>query len=210
MEYIYDILLNYNKDFYEFYEWKNKDNIINVRKIPCFKVSDDAYRKLKYNTITLEEKFIEMIKGKTSYYTSNKSNNNLCIFTSKKDAFGAMIDSKGKIIQRSSLLLEESDEIIEEFQNKKPTLINIIKSQKNKNTVLGRIEMEKKQEIKQNIINNKLGTEKLKYIFYDYFEQEETNNEIIKQKILQELSNPWNKRLDNMYNTIKLISKIKN
>ena len=28
MEYIYDILLNYNKEFYEFYEWKNKDNII--------------------------------------------------------------------------------------------------------------------------------------------------------------------------------------
>ena len=39
----------------------------------------------------------EMIKGKTSYYTSNRGNNNLCIFTSKKDAFGAMIDNKGRI-----------------------------------------------------------------------------------------------------------------
>lgn len=210
MEYIYDILLNYNKEFYEFYEWKNKDNIINVRKIPCFKVSEDVYIKLKYNIVVLGEKFVEMIKGKTSYYTSNRGNNNLCIFTSKKDAFGAMIDNKGRIIQRSSLLLEESEEIIEEFADKKITDINIIRNQNSKCTKVGRLERERKQEIKQNINNDKLGIEKLKYIFYDYFEEEENNDKIIKQKILKELNKPWNKKLNNMYNTIKLISKIKN
>lgn len=210
MEYIYDILLNYNKEFYEFYEWKNKDNIINVRKIPCFKVSEDVYIKLKYNIVTLEEKFVDMIKGKTSYYTSNRGNNNLCIFTSKKDAFGAMIDNKGRIIQRSSLLLEESEEIIEEFQDKKTTIVNIIKNQKSKIIITGRLEKEKKQEIKQSITNNKLSLEKLKYIFYDYFEEEENDDEIIKQKLLKEINKPWNKKLNNMYNTIRLISKIKN
>lgn len=210
MEYIYDILLNYNKEFYEFYEWKNKDNIINVRKIPCFKVSEDVYTKLKYNVVILEEKFVEMIKGKTSYYTSNRVNNNLCIFTSKKDTFGAMIDSKGRIIQRSSLLLEESDEIIEEFADKKITSVNIIKNQNSKVIRTGRLERERKQEIKQSINNDKLGIEKLKYIFYDYFEEEENSNEIIKQRILKELNKPWNKKLNNMYNTIRLISKIKN
>ena len=186
MEYIYDILLNYNKEFYEFYEWKNKDNIINVRKIPCFKVSEDVYIKLKYNIVVLEEKFVEMIKGKT------------------------MIDNKGRIIQRSSLLLEESEEIIEEFADKKITVINIIRNQNSKCTKVGRLERERKQEIKQNINNDKLGIEKLKYIFYDYFEEEENNDKIIKQKILKELNKPWNKKLNNMYNTIKLISKIKN
>ena len=161
---------------------------------------DDLYRK----------QFVEMIKGKTSYYTSNRGNNNLCIFTSKKDAFGAMIDNKGRIIQRSSLLLEESEEIIEEFADKKITVINIIRNQNSKCIKVGRLERERKQEIKQNINNDKLGIEKLKYIFYDYFEEEENNDKIIKQKILKELNKPWNKKLNNMYNTIKLISKIKN
>ena len=31
MDYIYDIILNFNEEFYDFYEWKNNDNIINVR-----------------------------------------------------------------------------------------------------------------------------------------------------------------------------------
>ena len=121
-----------------------------------------------------------------------------------------MIDNKGRIIQRSSLLLEESEEIIEEFADKKITVINIIRNQNSKCIKVGRLERERKQEIKQNINNDKLGIEKLKYIFYDYFEEEENNDKIIKQKILKELNKPWNKKLNNMYNTIKLISKIKN
>ena len=31
MEYIYDIVLNFNDCYYEFYEWNNKDKIINVK-----------------------------------------------------------------------------------------------------------------------------------------------------------------------------------
>ena len=33
MNYIYDIVLNFNKDYYEFYEWKKSDKVINVKKI---------------------------------------------------------------------------------------------------------------------------------------------------------------------------------
>ena len=31
MDYIYDIVLNFNDDYYEFYEWKQEDKIINIR-----------------------------------------------------------------------------------------------------------------------------------------------------------------------------------
>ena len=30
MDYIYDIVLNFNDDYYEFYEWKQEDKIINI------------------------------------------------------------------------------------------------------------------------------------------------------------------------------------
>ena len=30
MNYIYDIVLNFNKEYYSFYEWNRKDNIISV------------------------------------------------------------------------------------------------------------------------------------------------------------------------------------
>ena len=33
MDYIYDIVLNFHENYYEFYEWKSSDKIINVKKI---------------------------------------------------------------------------------------------------------------------------------------------------------------------------------
>ena len=30
MNYIYDIVLNFNKEYYSFYEWNRKDNILGI------------------------------------------------------------------------------------------------------------------------------------------------------------------------------------
>ena len=43
MNYIYDVVLNFNKEFYEYFEWKKKDNIINIKKIPVFNVSNEIF-----------------------------------------------------------------------------------------------------------------------------------------------------------------------
>ena len=32
MTYIYDIVLNFNNDFYEFYEWDKNDNLTLIKK----------------------------------------------------------------------------------------------------------------------------------------------------------------------------------
>ena len=32
MNFIYDIVLNFNKNYYNFFEWNKKDNIISVKK----------------------------------------------------------------------------------------------------------------------------------------------------------------------------------
>ena len=37
MEYVYDIVLNFMDKYYDYYEWKKKDRIINIKKIPLFK-----------------------------------------------------------------------------------------------------------------------------------------------------------------------------
>ena len=43
MNFIYDIVLNFNKDFYNFFEWNKNDNIINVKKIPIFLIDNDTF-----------------------------------------------------------------------------------------------------------------------------------------------------------------------
>ena len=43
MDYIYDIVLNFQSNYYEFYEWKTTDKIINVKKILVYLVSNQDY-----------------------------------------------------------------------------------------------------------------------------------------------------------------------
>ena len=33
MSYVYDILINLNKKFYDFYDWNNNDKILHVKKV---------------------------------------------------------------------------------------------------------------------------------------------------------------------------------
>ena len=41
MNNIYDVILNFLNNYYEVYEWKNTDDIINVRTAPCRKQEPD-------------------------------------------------------------------------------------------------------------------------------------------------------------------------
>ena len=46
MNYIYDIYLNFNKTYYDFYEWNNNDKVMHIKKIPLFKVSTSNLKKM--------------------------------------------------------------------------------------------------------------------------------------------------------------------
>lgn len=208
MDYIYDILLNFNKDYYEFYEWKNNDNIINVRKIPIFKVSSSTYINFKNNEIKLNSDFVQKIKNKTSIYMVNNTTNGMCLFTNGEDVFGAMISNDGKIIKRSSLLLDEASEIIEEiFHNPKEEIeYKIIKN--NNIKIVGRTELEKKRELKKFI--NKSGTNIicLKYLYYEYFNEECGDIVLVKERLNKEISKAWSNKLNELYKLILLFDKI--
>ena len=52
MNYIYDIILNFQERIYDFYEWNKTDVITHIRKIPVFKISSkDLYNIENYNVL---------------------------------------------------------------------------------------------------------------------------------------------------------------
>ena len=53
MEYIYDIVLNFQKTYYDFYEWNRADKIINIKKIPIYKIDVNDYLNIKKNEVTI-------------------------------------------------------------------------------------------------------------------------------------------------------------
>ena len=167
MNYIYDIVLNFNKDYFCFYEWNKKDNTFNM---------------MKYDKVVVDSSFIELIKEKTYTYSKNKIGS-ACLISNCKEVIGVLFDNKGNLVKRSSLLIDEEEEVLDEIVNDDIYNINIVSSKKIKREDINRIEREKKLFL-NNYIKRENNIINLKYLYYDYFEKEEDDISLIKKKRL--------------------------
>ena len=207
MNYIYDIILNFNEEFYDFYEWKSNDNVINVRKIPVLKVDENTYIALRNNKVQVSLETIEVLKKNFSLYNEKIEGNIICLITNGISAFGVMFNNNGYLIKKSSMLFDEEEEVIDESENIKEVKIELIKNEKQEKNNVSRIVKEKQKFIK-NYISSLDDELTLKYIYYDYFEQEE-NKSNIKEILLKEITSKWNNKLSKLYDLTKLLNKVK-
>lgn len=208
MNFIYDIVLNFNKDFYNFFEWNKNDNIINVKKIPIFLIDNDTFTSMKYDNVIVSKDFIDLIKDKTYTYTRSKLGIS-CLISNNKEVIAVLFNDNGNLIKRSSLMLDEEEEVLDEIENDSLYKINIIKRRKVNIENVNRNIKEKKDFLIK-YINEEKNDINLKYLYYDYFEKDENNIKIIKNELIKEIKNNWNKKLNNFYDTVKIFKKIKN
>lgn len=208
MNYIYDIVLNFNKDYYDFFEWGKRDTIINIKKIPLFVVDDLTFYTFKDDNVKVSKDFINVIKDKTYTYRGSKLEM-ASLISNGKEVMGLLFNNNGVLIKKSSLTLDEEEEVLEEIVNNEIYKIDIIKNTKiRKENTLRSIKEKKKFLIKY--INNEKNKTNLRYLFYDYFEREESSIDKIKNILISEIKNNWNKKFNTFYDTVKLFSKIKN
>ena len=209
MNFIYDIVLNFNKDYYDFFEWNKKDSIINIKKKPLFIVNNDIFNSMKYDYISVNTNFIDSIRDKTYTYNRQKIGNT-CLLSNGKQVIGVLFNDKGDLIKRSSLLLDEEEEVLDEIYSNEVTDIEIVKIKKGKiNNSVNRLQKEKKDFLIR-YINKEKNDVNLKYLYYDYFEKDERDSNIIRDSLINEIKNNWNKKFDNFYETVKIFNKIKN
>ena len=116
-----------------------------------------------------------------------------------------MLDSELKIIKYSSLLLDEEEEV-NEISSRVPLIkleYNII--EKNQENDLTRNELKVLNYIEKDLHNSykKKDLNKLKYLYYEYFNKENDSIEDIYQALLDTLNN-YNNKHNNLYKLIKL------
>ena len=191
MDYVYDIVLNLQPNFYEFYEWQPKDKIINIKRLPIYKVSNYDYLNIKNNDVTIE-------------ISTLPKPNKIFLITSGIEIIGILIDSSGKVLKKSSLLFEESDDILEERDEIKSVNIKYIINKKKTYNFKSRITMEKIAYINNYL--NKINKEKdkyfLKYLYYEIYTIDEENVD----KILTNLNNLATNNPLKLYECIKNVN----
>lgn len=207
MNYVYDVLLNFNKEMYEFYDWNLDDYISHIRKILVFRVDNKTMRDLVNNSVVVDSDFLIKISNRTEMFTKQnvKIINYAALFTNGSFVIGIKFDKNGEIIGRSKLLIDEELDILDSAldMNEYNLKYNLIVDNKNvsfktrKEILIEKYILKKLNEVE----NNK---EMLKYLYYECFN--EKNNDFRKMllKLNKSLTNNWDNFYNKVYNFFKL------
>ena len=118
MNYIYDVLTNFNENYIDFFEWEKKDNIKHFKKIPIIKINKNDYNNLLLNEINIDKILLKKLNNKSEIWNNKvKENNNYLLITNGTDVFGLQFDNEGNSIKRTSLQIDEELDIISIIKN---------------------------------------------------------------------------------------------
>ena len=205
MNYIYDILLNFKKEFFEFYEWNLNDDIINIRKIPVFKVRKNQLYDFKNCNLKLNQKFLKSIFNKSEIFKgrNKKSIKYSFLVGNNDDVLAIYLDDEGKILYKSDLLIDEYEDTLEVMNELDITDIEYETICTNSFDFKTRNEKEKICYIINHLY--KTSEDKLKYLYYEFFDKKEENIDVIKNTIIKKIDNDFN-FVNKVYDFYKLIS----
>jgi hypothetical protein len=114
MNYIYDIVLCFNKYNLDinFYEWNSNDSFTYIEKIPIYRITDIGMNEISNHLIRIDNCFLKNIKNKT--VCKNGVINYSLLLTDMNRVVGLKFDNDGLLLEKSSLLIDEEDTVIEE------------------------------------------------------------------------------------------------
>lgn len=190
MTYIYDILLNFNENLIEYFEWNEKDQVKYVKKSLLFKTTSKTIHDIIKNNVMIDKEFTSKIPK----YEMNgmKGASSLCLLTDGLIVIGILLRND-QVEGISRLLLDEELEALEISENLKSIEIKytILSPKKKKNMFLTRKEEVIKEKLENEITNlykNKK-YEKLMYLYYEFTNKESNNTEQIYKYMLDSLNN---------------------
>lgn len=207
MNYVYDVLLNFNKEMYEFYDWNLDDYISHIRKILVFRVDNKTMNDLVNNSIVVDSDFLIKISNRTEMFTKQnvKIINYASLFTNGSFVIGIKFDKNGEIIGRSKLLIDEELDILDSAldMNEYNLKYKVINTNKNeffktrKEVFIEKYISKKLDEVKDN-------KEMLKYLYYECFNEKNTDFRKMLLKLNKSLINNWDSFYNKVYNFFKL------
>ena len=173
MDYIYDIVLNFQNDYYDFYEWQPTDKIINVKRIPIYKIDTQDYLNIKYHNVTIDRDILP-------------KTNKLFLLTNGIEVMGILIDNNGKVIKKSGLLFDENDDILADSELIKAIDIKYTINKKNNITYISRLKKEKIKYLKAYFKKiDKIKDEYfLKYLYYDIYNDDEKDIDTVYDNLI--------------------------
>lgn len=196
MVYIYDIVLNFNDELLEFFEWEDNDDIKYIKRLPLIRVEDSLIKDVLENDILFDDLLLDQIKGKTIYYDSKNENYPVVVLSNQDIAIAVLIKDNG--YKYSRLLLDEEYEVLNIVSKLSTTKVEY--STFGKKSINNNLTREERKirgillsEIDYLYNSNKL--DKLNYYYYEYFNEINNNKEEVYKRLKDTLNTIDDKHL---------------
>ena len=209
MNYVYDILQNFNQELYDFYDWDKNDNFTHLRKVPSFRVSKEVLVDLMFKKVKIKGNLLKLIKDKTQVFTKEGVDViEYCFIVSDSvNALGVILDEDGVVYKRSKFLVSEELEINKCLKTSKIYNVeyNLLSSKTHYSN------MTRNEEKVTNLILNELelimdSTDKIDYLYYEWFNTNKGKNKY--KKLVSSIKSSYTSNHEYMLELLNLL-KIK-
>ncbi len=209
MNYVYDILSNFNQELYDFYDWDKNDNFTHLRKVPSFRVSKEVLVDLMFKKVKIKGNLLKLIKDKTQVFTKEGVDViEYCFIVSDSvNALGVILDEDGIIYKRSKFLVSEELEINKCLKTSKIYNVeyNLLSSKTHY------CNMTRNEEKVTNLILNELelimdSTDKIDYLYYEWFNTNKGKNKY--KKLVSSIKSSYTSKHEYILELLNLL-KIK-
>lgn len=211
MVYIYDLILNWCRDRkYEFFEWKENDEIEYIKKIPVFKVRN--FNDLFNNDIRVGKDFLDKVFNKTEVYGNKKIEKveYACVFCDDElsKAFAIEFNDEGENLFKSIVYLYDLEDVF--ILGKRLDLLDldfvVVDKREEKDIYLTREEVKKKKLLVSEINDsyNRNDIDKLKYFYYEIFGKEIDDINVIYNNLINSLNNEFNYKHNVIYEVVNI------
>lgn len=209
MNYVYDILSNFNQELYDFYDWDKNDNFTHLRKVPSFRVSKEVLVDLMFKKVKIKGNLLKLIKDKTQVFTKEGVDViEYCFVVSDSvNSLGVILDEDGVVYKRSKFLVSEELEINKCLKTSKIYNVeyNLLSSKTHYSN------MTRNEEKVTNLILNELelimdSTDKIDYLYYEWFNTNKGKNKY--KKLVSSIKSSYTSKHEYILELLNLL-KIK-
>lgn len=209
MNYVYDILSNFNQELYDFYDWDKNDNFTHLRKVPSFRVSKEVLVDLMFKKVKIKGNLLKLIKDKTQVFTKEGVDViEYCFIVSDSvNALGVILDEDGVVYKKSKFLVSEELEINKCLKTSKIYNVeyNLLSSKTHYSN------MTRNEEKVTNLILNELelimdSTDKIDYLYYEWFNTNKGKNKY--KKLVSSIKSSYTSKHEYILELLNLL-KIK-
>ena len=199
MNYVYDILSNFNQELYDFYDWDKNDNFTHLRKVPSFRVSKEVLVDLMFKKVKIKGNLLKLIKDKTQVFTKEGVDViEYCFIVSDSvNALGVILDEDGVVYKRSKFLVSEELEINKCLKTSK--IYNV-----EYNLLSSKIHYSNMTRNELELIMD--STDKIDYLYYEWFNTNKGKNKY--KKLVSSIKSSYTSKHEYILELLNLL-KIK-